>query len=54
MLGFFAEAVSDEMTIDYDEIEDAHWFSINELKSLEHPSLVEVLIYQEWTQSHAD
>ena len=39
MLGFFAEAVNDEMTIDYDEIEDANWFSINELKSLEHPSI---------------
>ena len=37
MLGFFAEAVNKEMTIDYNEIEDAHWFSIDELKSLEHP-----------------
>jgi NTP pyrophosphohydrolases containing a Zn-finger, probably nucleic-acid-binding len=34
MLGFFAEAINDQMTIDYDEIEDAHWFSINELKFL--------------------
>ena len=25
--------------IDYDEIEDAQWFSINELKSLQHPSI---------------
>ena len=39
MLGFFAEAVNDQMKIDYDEIEDAHWFSINELKSLQHPSI---------------
>ncbi len=39
MLGFFAEAINDRMTIDYDEIEDAHWFSINELKSLQHPSI---------------
>ena len=39
MLGFFAEAINDHMTIDYDEIEDAHWFSINELKSLQHPSI---------------
>ncbi len=39
MLGFFAEAINDYMKIDYDEIEDAHWFSINELKSLEHPSI---------------
>ena len=39
MLGFFAEATNDQMTIDYDEIEDAHWFSINELKSLQHPSI---------------
>ena len=28
MLGFFAEAVNDQMTIDYDEIEDANWFSM--------------------------
>ena len=27
------------MTIDYDEIEDAQWFSINELKSLQHTSI---------------
>ena len=40
MLGFFAEAVNDKMIIDYNEIEDAHWFSINELKSLEHPSII--------------
>ncbi len=39
MLGFFAEAVNDHMKIDYDEIEDAHWFSIDELKSLKHPSI---------------
>ena len=39
MLGFFAEALNDQLTIDYDEIEDAHWFSINELKSLKHPSI---------------
>ncbi len=39
MLGFFAEALNEQMKIDYDEIEDAHWFSINELKSLEHPSI---------------
>ena len=40
MLGFFAEAVNDQMKIDYEEIEDAHWFSINELKSLQHPSII--------------
>jgi len=28
MLGFFAEAVNEDMNIDYNEIEDAHWFSI--------------------------
>ena len=39
MLGFFAEAINDQMTIDYDEIEDAQWFSINELRSLQHPSI---------------
>ena len=39
MLGFFAEATSEEMNIDYNEIEDAHWFSIEELKTLLHPSI---------------
>ena len=39
MLGFFAEAINDQMTIDYDEIEEAQWISINELKSLQHPSI---------------
>ena len=42
------------MKIDYDEIEDAHWFSINELKSLQHPSISGGLSYQEWTQLHED
>jgi len=39
MLGFFAEAESTELDIDYKEIEDAHWFSLEELKSLKHPSI---------------
>ena len=39
MLGFFAEAETTKLDIDYNEIEDAHWFSIEELKSLEHPSI---------------
>jgi len=39
MLGFFAEAKHEDMKIDYNEIEDAHWFSIDELKSLQHPSI---------------
>ena len=39
MLGFFAEATSEKMNIDYNEIEDAHWFSIEELKTLQHPSI---------------
>ena len=39
MLGFFAEAKHENMKIDYDEIEDAHWFSIEELRSLQHPSI---------------
>ena len=39
MLGFFAEAINEDMNIDYNEIEDAHWFSIEELRSLKHPSL---------------
>ena len=37
MLGFFAEAINEDMNIDYNEIEDAHWFSIEELRSLNHP-----------------
>ncbi len=39
MLGFFAEAINEEMNIDYNEIEDAQWFSIEELRTLEHPSI---------------
>ena len=39
MLGFFAEATSEKMNIDYNEIEDAHWFSIEELKTLKHSSI---------------
>ena len=39
MLGFFAEAIDEDMNIDYNEIEDAHWFSIEELRSLKHPSI---------------
>ena len=39
MLGFFAEAINEEMKIDYNEIEDAHWFSIEELRTLQHPSI---------------
>ena len=39
MLGFFAEATSEKMNIDYNEIEDAHWFSIEELKTLQHSSI---------------
>ena len=41
MLGFFAEAKYQEMKIDYNEIEDAHWFSIEDLKSLKHPLIGE-------------
>ena len=39
MLGFFAEAINEDMNIDYNEIEDAHWFSIEDLRSLKHPSI---------------
>ena len=39
MLGFFAEAINEEMNIDYNEIENAHWFSIEELRTLQHPSI---------------
>ena len=40
MLGFFAEATSEKLNIDYNEIEDAHWFSIEELRTLQHPSII--------------
>ena len=39
MLGFFAQATSEKMNIDYNEIEDVHWFSIEELKTLQQPSI---------------
>jgi NAD+ diphosphatase len=31
MVGFFAEATSDELVVDHDELEDARWFSRDEL-----------------------
>ncbi len=34
MLGYFAEAVSSELNIDKDELEDCRWFSRKELKKL--------------------
>lgn len=33
MVGFFAEATSDELVIDHDELEDARWFSREELQN---------------------
>ena len=39
MLGFFAKAKHEDMRIDYNEIEDAQWFSIDQLRSLKHPSI---------------
>ena len=55
MLGFFAEAESTKLDIDYNEIEDAHWFSIEELKSLQHPSIKKMdLSYLELTQLQED
>jgi len=44
MLGFFAEAQSDEITIDKCEIEHARWFTREELRS-------EALLYQKKPQS---
>ena len=39
MLGFFAEAETQRLNIDYNEIEDAHWFKLKNLKELNHPSI---------------
>ena len=39
MLGFFAETKDTELNIDKDEIEDAHWFDISQLKDLTHPDI---------------
>jgi NAD+ diphosphatase len=39
MLGFFAKAKHEDMRIDYNEIEDAQWFSIDQLRSLKHPAI---------------
>ncbi len=41
MLGFFAEAENRLLNIDYNEIEDAHWFKFEHLKELKHPEILE-------------
>jgi NAD+ diphosphatase len=33
MIGYFAEATSDDLVIDHDELEDARWFSRDELRN---------------------
>jgi NAD+ diphosphatase len=33
MVGFFAEATSDELVVDHGELEDARWFSRDELRN---------------------
>jgi NAD+ diphosphatase len=35
MVGFFAEAASDELVVDHDELEDARWFTKDELRKPE-------------------
>jgi NAD+ diphosphatase len=35
MLGFYAEAISEEITIDQTELRDARWFSRTELREHE-------------------
>ena len=37
MLGFFAEAEEKSLHIDFNEIEDAQWFSIKNVQELNHP-----------------
>ena len=39
MLGFFAETEDTDLNVDKDEIEDANWFDISQLKDLTHPDL---------------
>ena len=39
MLGFFAETEDTDLNVDEDEIEDANWFNINQLKDLTHPEI---------------
>ena len=39
MLGFFAETEDINLNIDKDEIEDANWFDIRQLKDLTHPDI---------------
>ena len=39
MLGFFAETQDINLDIDKDEIEDANWFDIGQLKDLTHPNI---------------
>ncbi len=41
MLGFFAEAYNQDLCIDYNEIENAHWFRIEHLRELKHPKLID-------------
>jgi len=39
MLGFFAETEDTKLNVDKDEIEDANWFDISQLKDLTHPDI---------------
>ena len=39
MLGFFAETEDTDLSLDEDEIEDANWFNISQLKDLTHPEI---------------
>ena len=39
MLGFFAEAKNKNLKIDYNEIDDAQWFNLKNLKELLHPNI---------------
>ena len=41
MLGFFAETEDTDLNIDKDEIEDANWFDISQLKDLTHPEITD-------------
>ena len=41
MLGFFAEADKQDLSIDYNEIEDAQWFRLEHLRELKHPKIID-------------
>ena len=59
MLGFYAEATTDEMTIQADELRDARWFSRDELRdpdgsgfSLPRRDSIARRLIEDWMEHH--